>query len=90
MSWWKGLHQCDLEMRIVEKDEWNREVQRLCDEKSEYECVKEFLLNGQFGEVSDDEYQGTMPDLHLPAIDKEYACRWLKSISLQGELLCPR
>ena len=45
----EGLHQSDKEMRMFESDEWEMQVERLCDEKSEFECVKKFLLNGQCG-----------------------------------------
>ena len=86
----EGLHQCDKEMRMVESDEWEMQVERLCDEKSEFECVKKFLLNGQFGTrdsdenmVSNEQYEASLTDLHLATIDKEYAHRWVKSISMQ-------
>ena len=85
-----GLHQSDMEMRVVERDEWEMRVQQLCDEKSEYESVKDFLTNGKFGTVSNKEYQAAVPALHLPTIDTEYVCRWLKSISLQDQPLLPR
>ena len=85
----EGLHQSDKEMRMFESDEWEMQVERLCDEKSEFECVKKFLLNGQCGTWHSDEnmvlneqYEASLADLYLATIDKEYAHRWVKSISM--------
>jgi hypothetical protein len=50
-----ALHQCGKEMRMVDRYEWARKVQQLCADKSEYECVKEFLINGQVDERDSDE-----------------------------------
>ena len=89
----EALHQCDKEMRMVEKDEWEVQVQRLCDEKSEYECMKEFLFNGQFGEQDSDEdkqYEASVCDLHLTTIDNEYAHRWVKSIWMHVQSSLPQ
>ena len=82
----EGLHRCDMTMRKVDKDQWEVQVNKLCDQKSEYECVKKFFFVEQFGagesegHVSNAEYQAAVSDLHLPTIDKEYAYRWLTFI----------
>ena len=93
----EGLHQSDKEMRMVESDEWEMQVQRLCDEKSEFECVKKFLLNGHVGArdsdedvVSNEQYEASVTELHLATIDKEYAHRWVKSIWMQVQWSVPR
>ncbi|CAF4522828.1 unnamed protein product, partial [Didymodactylos carnosus] len=79
----EGLHRCDMKMRKVDNDEWEVQVNRWCDQKCEYECVKKCFFIEQFGAgesegpVSNAEYQAAVSDLHLPTIDKEYAYRWL-------------
>jgi hypothetical protein len=47
-----------------------RKVEIEYDEKSECECVKELVMNGQYRER---EEKGAVSGLHLPILDKEYA-----------------